>query len=800
MAGKLTPQTVLRSATEPQVAQLPDGRVLVRHRRGVLLLEGTSKDAVLRVLERVDGQSDASTLCDQLANELPPKETRRILRALWGQVLLPVQVAEAPALDVTVWGHTATAVELARHLGAPAPLDPRRPPARDLASPLWLILGEDLPLAILLDLQRRALATGTAALFATADADGDRLGPSALPGTSPCLGCAQLAGLAFLGGPPGERLRAAGQFHTASFHDASAVVHHLAAEAHRLLAENAPAPQLVDRLLLFTPGAPPRPFPLPPHPACPLCSQTSAVDTLPGARRAEHRRMEVEANAPRRGHSTDEPIRRVGIVGGGTAGYLAALALRRRRPELEITLIESSRIPVIGVGEATTPLMPQFLHVDLGLDVHDFFRRVQPTFKLGIHFQWGPKPEHHFSYPFGPSRTLEAITHDGHLRHASLRSLLMEQGVLTPDHLTTETAYHLENRRFVHYLEAQARALGTQVVDATLTRVETNDEGVTALIAEDGRRFTFDLYLDCTGFRSLLLGDALGSPFESFEASLFTDRAWVAAMPHGGRILPHTVAEAMHAGWCWNTPQPEEDHRGYVFSSAFLSDDEALDELRRRNPKMGEARLVRFRPGRRQHFQSRNVFALGNAYGFVEPLESTALHLLIRQIGLLLDAFPRHPGDDALAPLLNRRVAGWWDYLRWFLALHFRFHRGYDTPFWRHCRNAVDVSAFAELLELFKHRGPLAYDSALATTFDVPDPLWGPEGIDVILLGQGVPYGPTLPNLDATAWHAQVSRRQRAAQAGRPQAELLQALADNPIHLERFVEAFRRSGPAFPPP
>ena len=149
-------------------------------------------------------------------------------------------------------------------------------------------------------------------------------------------------------------------------------------------------------------------------------------------------------------------------------------------------------------------------------------------------------------------------------------------------------------------------------------------------------------------------------------------------MPHNGDIMPYTLAETMSAGWCWSTPQRDVDHRGYVFSSAFASVEEAEREMRRANPGMDEARRIEFRTGRREDFWKGNVVAMGNAYGFVEPLESTALHMLIRQIGLLVGALPAQPGERGVTAALNRKVGAWWDYLCWFLALHYRFNRRLD--------------------------------------------------------------------------------------------------------------------------
>ncbi len=507
---------------------------------------------------------------------------------------------------------------------------------------------------------------------------------------------------------------------------------------------------------------------------------------------------------------------RVGILGGGTAGYLAALAIRARRPRVELTLIESSAVPVIGVGEATTPLLPQFLHADLGLSVHRLWREVRPTLKLGIRFAWG---EADFNYPFGPLRLLEPAVYDGDTEAASLRSLLMSAGRLplfsaegTDDgplepRFGTAVAYHLDNRRFVTYLQERAAAAGITPVDATIADVRLAGDGasVAELLADDGRRFRADLWIDCTGFRSLLLGDSLGSPWVPYDASLFTDRALLATAP-ADHSPPHTRADTWDAGWCWSIPQrgtadtgEASFHHGYVYSSAFLDDAGAEAELARRLPGATAGRTVRFRAGRHRHFVLGNVAALGNAYGFVEPLESTSLHLLVRQIGLLLRLIPWRPEElDGRLALANRRVAGWWDYVRWFLALHFRFNRRWDTPFWLACRERVDLSAWEELLAVYRRRGPLSADPSLPSLFTPPDPLWGAAGIDLLLLAQGVSGArpePPASRGEHAAWKAAagslVDRARSPEEAYRQldrDAELRDALAG----------AFLAAGPAFP--
>ena len=505
------------------------------------------------------------------------------------------------------------------------------------------------------------------------------------------------------------------------------------------------------------------------------------------------------------------PASSVCVLGGGTAGWLAALALRRHHPRTAVTLIESPRLPVIGVGEATTPLTPQFLHADLGLAAHDLFARVRPTLKLGIRFGWGRPAPYTFDYPFGALRLADATAHDGGVATASPRSLLMAAGRVPAwrspgggglDGIDvdagTAVAYHLDNRRFVAWLREHGEAAGVERVEATIADVVLDDGGpnggVRELVADDGRRFAADRYVDASGFTALLAGGALAIPWISYERSLATDRAVVATQPLDGAPPPYTHAETWDAGWCWSTPQRDEDHCGYVYASRFCSDDEAVAELARRLPGAGEPRLLRFRSGRRAHFVRGNVVALGNAYGFVEPLESTALHLLIRQIGALLHAFPWHAGDGR-AEALDRRVAGWWDYLAWFLALHYRFNRRLDTPFWRFAGAETDVSAWGELVERYRRRGPLSADPDLE--FAAPDPLWGAEGIDLLLLGQGVEPGPLRPRRGAAEHRAWLARTRRLAAGALGHGELLTELDRHPEVADALAAPFLAHGPAY---
>jgi tryptophan 7-halogenase len=496
-------------------------------------------------------------------------------------------------------------------------------------------------------------------------------------------------------------------------------------------------------------------------------------------------------------------INTVGVVGGGTAGYFTAIALKRAFPELEVTVVESSSIPVIGVGEATTPLMPPFLHHQLGIDVEELFRAVRPTWKLGIKFFWGAPDDYSFCYPFGDANLLESLAYEGDLNHASITSILMgaERGPIMRQNgrvesLLTDTrfAYHLENRSFVRLLAMQARRLGIRRQDVVVVGARRSREppalngegGIESLALDGGATLRFDLYIDCTGFRSLLLEGALGSTYTSYADSLWCDSAVVAEMPHGPCVYPFTLAETMDHGWCWGIPVSDELHRGYVFASSFTSAELAEAEMRRKNPTMGEARLVRFRSGRHANFWRGNVVAVGNSFGFVEPLESTALHMVILEVQRLIGGIERiRKGIDPRIADIDGTIVRHWDYLRWFLALHYRFNEKLDTPFWQECRAGVDVSGLQYEIDEFRAGGPLSVRHVARPRTE--DPAFGLLGIDTLLLGQRLPRPRCTPRYDREAWDGWAGHARAICQSAVSQLEALTLVDQQPELLSESV-------------
>jgi tryptophan halogenase len=358
-------------------------------------------------------------------------------------------------------------------------------------------------------------------------------------------------------------------------------------------------------------------------------------------------------------------------------------------------------------------------------------------------------------------------------------------------------AYHLDNQRLVAYLTRTAKARGVHYLDAKIvdaplspTPVSADEPEIAHLVTEDGQTLSFDLYIDCSGFRSFLLGDKLKRPFHSFAESLFTDRALTFNTPHGGKLKPYTTARTMDNGWCWNIPMVESDHQGYVHSSAHCSEDQALAEARQIWPDLHNPRTVRFRSGRHDEVWVGNVFAVGNAYAFVEPLESTGLLMITRAISSLVRAFPIGPDSKVMKRFVNTSLAKDWDRLRWFLAAHYKFNQRSSSPFWAEVRARADVSGIQNALDIFQTQGPLSLlPRAMRSSLNEATEIffYGLAGLDNILLGQKVPH-PTLEREPPAKWQARHAQAMEFVRRGQPQAEALRATWEKPEWLRQLVD------------
>ena len=452
-------------------------------------------------------------------------------------------------------------------------------------------------------------------------------------------------------------------------------------------------------------------------------------------------------------------IQRIGVIGGGTAGYLTALGLKKHFPKTTVELIESSKIPVIGVGEASTPYLGHYLHNILEIDLKEFYESARPTWKLGIRFDWGKSPDNIFNYPFGKTSLGKASQISGNLNRSSPASLLMDdkrfpifkndltsKGSITTGLYNYKFAYHLDNRRVVQFLQNKANDFGIVRKDEMISTIETDEHGesVKAIKTEKGEILKYDIYFDCTGFRSLLLGKTLNSTFISYDQSLFADSAVTGHCPLEEQIAPYTFSRVMNHGWCWDIPTQKERHIGYVFSSEFCDEVEAKHELISRFKDVSNISVLRFSSGRRSHFWKGNVVGIGNSHAFVEPLESTGLHMIVQSIITVINAIKLKNKIPEDITSVNNLINNQWDYLRWFLAMHYKFQGKSSTPFWLACRNQTDISGIQDLIDIFSNRGlltELSNNEKFVIMEYIKDPLFSLRGIDQILLGMGIEPG-----------------------------------------------------------
>lgn len=488
------------------------------------------------------------------------------------------------------------------------------------------------------------------------------------------------------------------------------------------------------------------------------------------------------------------PIRRVSkvvVVGAGSAGLMSALFLRKTLDNIDVLVVRSPKIGVIGVGESTTVQVPRFLHDMLGLDRKQFFIEVQPSWKLGIRYEWGEPGEGHFNYTFDPCVDVQ-IRPDARINaycclkdmsDSSLFYTLMDRAkapcAVMPDgqaRMAASVGYHIENTAYIAYLERQTRQAGVTIIDADVVDLAQDESGyVKSLRLEDGRELPGDLFIDCTGFASHLLAGRLGAKFVSYAESLFVDTAVVGSWRRTDEVIyPYTTATTMNHGWAWRIEFAEHITRGYVHSSDFCSPQAAMRELKEKNPRIGEMRTIKFRSGRYDRFWINNVVAVGNSGGFVEPLEATALHMVVEHLRLVRQMLHGAQGvlQPEMIPLMNERYRILWDDIRDFLAIHYKFNRRVDTPFWDHCRRDTDLAGAAALVELYEAAGPsTACDHLIPknTTF-------GLNGYLSLLVGQRAPTRWQTPPGERE-WQAYEAYRGRIRQEASYAVDVRQALA-----------------------
>ena len=426
------------------------------------------------------------------------------------------------------------------------------------------------------------------------------------------------------------------------------------------------------------------------------------------------------------------PIRKICIVGGGTAGWMAAALMAEHFKGAlgQIELVESDDIGTIGVGESTVPPFLQLL-TKLGIDEQVFVQETQASFKLGIEFQdWKAKGERYF-HPFGTIGApvdladfyqlwlkARANGYAGALQDFAPAAVMAREGRFTLPFKAARTpvggasyALHVDAKRVARFLRTYAEARGVTRTEGIVDDVAVRPDGfVEKLVLKDGRTVEADFFIDCSGFRSILIGKALGVGYEDWSHWLLCDRAIAVQTENVGPPAPYTMAQAQDFGWRWRIPLQHRTGNGYVFCSKYLSDDEATATLMSQveGAPVVKPMVVPFKTGVRDRLWDKNVLALGLAGGFIEPLESTAIHLIYRGMDFFFRLLPDRDCDPALAQEYNRRMRTDYEEIRDFIILHYCTTERDDTAFWRECRNMELPSGLRRKIDLFRVNGSLA--------------------------------------------------------------------------------------------
>ena len=480
-----------------------------------------------------------------------------------------------------------------------------------------------------------------------------------------------------------------------------------------------------------------------------------------------------------KGNGNTRRLDRVVIVGGGTAGWMAAAALSRyfNDGQRRITVIESDVIGTVGVGEATIPPIREF-NAMLGISENEFLASTRGTFKLGIEFvNWGRKGDRYI-HPFGFfGQDLHGIPfHQLYLREHALRgddagsiaeySMSSAAAALSrfgrpaanarPPLSEIRYAYHFDASLYAKYLRELAERQGTQRIEGQIVQVHRDgDTGdVTAVALDDGRAVEGQLFIDCSGFRGLLIEEALETGFEDWSHWLPMDRAWALPSTGAGSPDPYTRATAHDAGWQWRIPLQHRTGNGHVFSSAYTSEDEAQEVLvaNVEGAALAEPRLLRFRTGMRKRAWSHNVVSLGLSSGFLEPLESTSIHLVQNGIQRLFALFPDWPINPRDREDYNRGMRELYEDVRDFVILHYKATQRDDTPFWRYVRDMDVPDSLARRIDQWERRGRVFRENAELFTL----PSWV-----AVMLGQNIrpeTHDPIADTLDPDKVRAAMQR------------------------------------------
>jgi tryptophan halogenase len=498
---------------------------------------------------------------------------------------------------------------------------------------------------------------------------------------------------------------------------------------------------------------------------------------------------------------TRNPLRSICIVGGGTAGWMGAALLSNilRGSETKITLVESPDIATIGVGEATVPSFMAFLG-SAKIDTKEFIEATAGTFKLGIRFDDWYQQGHQFFHPFGKiGRRI-----DGHdFYQVWLKTLAQGEATRLMDHAPSAVmaehfkfmiephlnqtplasynyALHLDAVKAARYLRSVAQTRGVQRIESTVAKVELDQrQFIGSIILVDGQRIEADFFIDCSGFAGLLIEKTLKTGYENWSSYLPCNRAVAVQTENTGEPAPFTIATARNAGWTWRIPLRHRTGNGYVFASDYCSDDEATQTLLNavEGSLVNEPRIIPFVTGKRKKIWNNNCLALGLASGFLEPLESTAIHLIYRTLVHFIRHFPDRNFSLLEQEICNQDIDQDYLEIRDFIILHYYTSKRTDTPFWQWCQSMPVPDSLREKVARFQQRGYLKTD---------PEHLFGVDSWTSILDGMHLrpqKYHPLLDALDA------VKLGQSLQQGKNAIAEAVEKLPSHREFLERCYAA-----------
>lgn len=449
----------------------------------------------------------------------------------------------------------------------------------------------------------------------------------------------------------------------------------------------------------------------------------------------------------------NKQIKDVVIAGGGTAGWITAALLNKVLGKVvNITLVESDHIGTVGVGEAS---IPPILHLNaaLGIRENEFIKATQATIKLGIEFENWRSQKHAYMHAFGDigkdfpfcefyhfwlrakqqgtasdfwdfSLNYQAakqhkFTHLQHIPNTQLTGL--------------NYAYHFDATLYGEYLKSLSISRGVNRIEGKIAQVEQcqNTGFITALALEDGQTVTGDLFIDCTGLSALLIEQTLNTGFEDWSHWLPCDSAIAVQTKSAAEPVPYTRSIAHDAGWQWQIPLQHRVGNGLVFSSRHITDEQAKQQLLENLPgePITEPRVIRFKTGRRRKQWHKNVVSVGLSSGFLEPLESTSIHLIQTAAIRLIKLFPHNGIDDSLVETFNQQSQTEIERIRDFIILHYKLTERTDSAFWRQCKQMSIPDSLQKKIDLFKATGKIIRED---------DELFAQIAWQQVMIGQGL--------------------------------------------------------------